>query len=138
MENKKRSSFIKGTLVAGALLSVTALSAMPSSSSLFNYNALGSGAEVRTEILHGNANPFNNFEAKCGEKSTTKAEAKSSAAKCGDGTCGEGDKKAATKKSNAKASEAKASEAKCGEGTCGEGDKKATKKAARKAKKEKK
>ncbi len=138
MENKKRSSFIKGTLVAGALLSVTALSAMPSSSSLFNYNALGSGAEVRTEILHSNANPFNNFEAKCGEKSTTKTEAKTSEAKCGEGTCGEGDKKAATKKSNAKAAEAKAAEAKCGEGKCGESGKKATKKAARKAKREKK
>lgn len=143
MENKKKSSFIKGTLVAGALLSVTALSAMPSSSSLFNYNALGSGAEVRTEILHSNANPFNNFEAKCGEKSTTKAEAKSSEAKCGEGKCGEGkcgegDKKAAKTKSGKKASEAKAAEAKCGEGTCGESGKKVSKKAARKAKKEKK
>lgn len=144
MENKKTRNFIKGTLVAGALLSVTALSATPNSS-LFEYSALGSGAEVRTEILRSAASPFNNFEAKCGEKSTTtkKSETKSTEAKCGEGKCGEGkcgegDKKAATSTTTVKTSEAKAAEAKCGEGTCGESDKKAEKKAAKAAKKEKK
>lgn len=68
MENKKRSNLIKGSLVFGALLSVSALSATPSSSSLFEYNALGSGAQVRTEILHSASNPFMGFDAKCGEK----------------------------------------------------------------------
>lgn len=137
---EKKRNFIKGTLVAGALLSVTALSATPNSS-LFEYNALGSGAEVRTEILHNHASPFNNLEAKCGEKSTKKAEDKKAEAKCGEGKCGEGkcgDKKTeATKadtinsetkaatttttltKKEKKAAEAKAKEAKCGEGKCG-------------------
>ncbi len=131
MENNKKANFIKGTLVAGALLSVTALSAMPNSSSLFDYRVLGSGAEVRTEILHSSASPFNNFEAKCGEKAEKKAEGevKSTEAKCGEGKCGEGEKKAETKmtKKEAKAAKAKAKEAesktkemKCGEGKCGE------------------
>ena len=140
MEKRKRN-FIKGTLVAGALLSVTALSATPNASNLFDYNALGSGAEVRSEILHSETSPFNNLEAKCGEKSTTTAEGKKAEAKCGEGKCGEGkcgDKKAATKtKTSAKTTDAKASktktsavattksaeskskEAKCGEGKCG-------------------
>ncbi len=90
MKNKKKVNLIKGTLVAGALLSVAALSATPNASSLFDYNALGSGAEVRCEILHTNANPFNSFEAKCGEKSGEKAEGKKAEAKCGEGKCGEG------------------------------------------------
>jgi len=123
MESKNKRNFIKGTLVAGALLSITALSATPNASSLFEYNALGSGAEVRTEILHSTASPFNNFEAKCGEKSAkkTEAETKSGEAKCGEGKCGEGDKKAETAKTSKKVVEAKAAEAKCGEGKCGEG-----------------
>ncbi len=136
---KKKMNFIKGTLVASALLSVTALSATPNASSLFDYNALGSGAEVRSEILQNDANPFNNFEAKCGEKSNEKAEGKKAEAKCGEGKCGEGkcgEKKAEATKADAKKSdkkaaakvkkgekktttETKAKEAKCGEGKCG-------------------
>jgi uncharacterized low-complexity protein len=110
MENKKRSNLIKGTLLAGAFLSITALSATPNSSSLFDYNALGSGAEVRSEILHSNATPFNNFEAKCGEKTKKTAEGKKAEAKCGEGKCGEGkcgEKKAEATKADAKTSEAK-------------------------------
>ncbi|NQU85179.1 MAG: hypothetical protein HQ541_05410, partial [Mariniphaga sp.] len=55
MKNEKRNltkNFLKGTLVAGALLTVSALSATPNSSTLFEYNSLGSGAEVRSELLH--------------------------------------------------------------------------------------
>ena len=142
MESKKKRNFIKGTLVAGALLSVTALSATPNASSLFDYNALGSGAEVRTEILHSSASPFNSFEAKCGEKSAKKAEAETKSGeakcgegKCGEGKCGEGDKKAETAKATTKTAEAKSAEAKCGEGKCGEADKKEVKKAAKEEKK---
>lgn len=142
MENKKRRNLIKGTLVAGALLSVTALSATPNSSNLFEYCNLGSGAEVRTEILSTVVNPFNTFEAKCGEKAkegeTKTTEAKCGEGKCGEGTCGEGDKKATTTKVDGKAAvEAKVKDAKCGEGTCGEGEKKVEAK-AKKAKKVKK
>ena len=131
----KKVNLIKGTLVAGALLSVAALSATPNGSSLFDYNALGSGAEVRTEILTTDASPFNNFEAKCGEKAAkkTETEGKKAEAKCGEGKCGEGkcgekkaesksdvkttDKEASTK---AAATESKSKEMKCGEGKCGD------------------
>lgn len=127
MESKTRKNLIKGTLVAGALLSITALSAAPNSSSLFNYNALGSGAEVRSEILqNGNNNPLNVFEANCGEKTTAK-EGKTEEQKCGEGKCGEGEKKAETKSAEttkAKATktetESKTEEGKCGEGKCGD------------------
>jgi uncharacterized low-complexity protein len=142
---KKKMNFIKGTLLAGALISVSALSATPNASSLFDYSALGSGAEVRSEILNSNTSPFNNFEAKCGEKSaTTTTEGKKAEAKCGEGKCGEGkcgDKKAVkttkvsattkdakasktkasatTTTATAKEAETKSKEAKCGEGKCG-------------------
>lgn len=128
MENKTKRNFIKGTLVAGALLSITALNATPNASNLFDYNTLGSGAEVRSEILHSNANPFNSFEAKCGEKSGEKAEGKKAEAKCGEAKCGEkkadgkktDTKKASAKKGKGKKAEAKSTEAKCGEGKCGD------------------
>lgn len=123
MENKK-SKIFKGSLVAGAMLSVTALSAAPNTSNLFNYNALGSGAEVRTEILNSNGDMHRTFEAKCGEESkAAKAESKSKEAKCGEGKCGE----EGTKEAKAKTSktEGKAKDAKCGEGKCGEDKKKA-------------
>lgn len=135
---KKKMNFIKGTLVAGALISVSALSATPNASDLFDYSALGSGAEVRSEILHNQSGPLNNFEAKCGEKSTEKAEGKKAEAKCGEGKCGEEKaveakadaKKADVKKSGKKAgkkaaaktekkAESKSKEMKCGEGKCG-------------------
>lgn len=137
MERKTKRNLLKGTMVAGALLSVTALSATPNSSNLFEYTSLGSGAEVRTEILHSNSNPLNTFEAKCGEETGKKAEkatkksaakeGKSKEAKCGEASCGEGDKKADAKKASAKKTtekkseaESKSKEQKCGEGKCGE------------------
>ncbi len=135
MKNEKKVNLIKGTLVAGALLSVSALSAMPNSSSLFEYNALGSGAEVRTEILHTAASPFN-LEAKCGEKTTTKAESKKAEAKCGEGKCGEGKCGGKDEKEKTKKAESKSKEMKCGEGKCGGKDKKAEAKKAESKSKE--
>jgi uncharacterized low-complexity protein len=65
------------------------LSATPNASGLFDYNALGSGAEVRSEILQSGTNHFNAFEATCGEKSET-TEGKKTEGKCGEGKCGLG------------------------------------------------
>ncbi len=142
MEKKEKrnisKNLLKGTFVAGALLSVSSLTAA-TTSSLYDYDALGSGSEIRSEIL-GNTlqatTPENNFELKCGEgkcgegkcgeekkeakKTEAKSETKSKDAKCGEGKCGEakcGEKKD-TKKSEAK-TEGKSKEAKCGEGKCG-------------------
>lgn len=139
MERKNKVNLLKSTLVAGALISVSSLGAAPASSNLFNYNALGSGSQVRTGIInsHSPFNAMNTFEAKCGEKSKT-SEAKCGEGKCGEGKCGEGAKASAdsakTKSAEAKATEAKCGEGKCGEGKCGEGEKKAAKKNDKKKK----
>lgn len=112
MENKNKKTIMAGSMIAGALLS---LSLNANTSSLFNYNALGSGSEVRNAI-----------ELACGEK---KADDKKAAdAKCGekkaaDAKCGEkkaGDKKAADAKCGEKKAGTKAKDGKCGEAKCGE------------------
>ena len=107
---------------------------MQTPSNTLSFNSLGSGAELRSELLEpGNGAQFN-FEAKCGGKS---AESKSAEAKCGEGEkakaktesksaeakCGEGKKEAKAKSAEAKKeakAESKSKEAKCGEGKCGE------------------
>lgn len=140
-KNSKRS-ILTGTIIAGALLTFSVnTNARPST------DVLGSGAEVRGEIidLNLNSSSSNLLELKCGEaeKTTKKAEAKPATkkegkaveAKCGEGKCGEGkcggdDKKADSKKlgtKDAKSAKAekksdkkgKTTEAKCGEGKCG-------------------
>ncbi len=134
-ETKSTSNnLLKGTLIAGALFSVSALSAS-TTSSLYDYDTMGSGAEVRGMLLNASApSSVMNFEMKCGEGKDTeakcgegekketkeakkegKSESKATEAKCGEGKCGE--KKAETKKEAKE--ESKATEAKCGEGKCG-------------------
>ena len=54
MENKKNKTIVAGSMIAGALLS---LSLNTNANTLFNYNALGNGMEVRNAI-----------ELSCGEK----------------------------------------------------------------------
>ena len=98
MENKKNKTIVAGSMIAGALLS---LSLNANTSNLFNYNALGNGAEVRNAIELG-----------CGEKKADDKKGK-------DAKCGE--KKGGDKKSkDGKCGEKKAKDGKCGEGKCGE------------------
>ena len=89
MEKKERNiskNLLRGTLIAGAFLSVGSLNAAPVSN-LFSYDVMGSGAEVRSEILnHAGSSAMNNFELNCGEKST---DSKAKEAKCGEGKCGD-------------------------------------------------
>lgn len=143
MENKK-SLIFTSALVAGAIISVSAADFSTSQTSKFT--DLGTGADVRTNILY-NQHDFklNVFEMKCAAKeSDKKADKKSKEAKskdskategkCGDGKCGDGkcgsktDKakdgelKAGTDaktKDTTKVKEGKSKEAKCGEGKCG-------------------
>ncbi len=110
---EKKSTLVTCAMIAGALLSVSAVKA----TSLLEYNALGSAGEVRSSLVKS-------IEATCGEKKAETKDAKSKDAKCGekkakDGKCGEG--KCGEKKGKAK-------DGKCGEGKCGE-KKKETKKA---------
>lgn len=95
MENKNKKTIVAGSMIAGALLT---LSLNANASNLFNYNALGNGTEVRNAI-----------ELNCGEKKADDKKGK------------EGEKKAGDKKAkDAKCGEKKAKDGKCGEGKCGE------------------
>jgi len=104
--SQKTKSILKGSLIAGAigLTSITA-----GASNLFNYNNLGSGAELRSELLNINASPLKVAELECGDK-------KKEGTKTGEQKCGD--------KKKAADSKGKTGEAKCGEGKCG--DKKKT------------
>lgn len=116
---KKSAALITGTLVAGSF----SVSANANQANLFEYENLGSGAELRSELIEMNSARYKTFEMKCGGEKAEK-DSKSSEAKCGEGKCGAGDKKA-DKKDSAK--KGKSAEAKCGEGKCG-GDAKEAKK----------
>ncbi|MFN3952018.1 MAG: hypothetical protein ACK4KT_06415 [Thermaurantimonas sp.] len=106
MKNKEKNLF-GGALAAATLAALTSLNAKSTDFSIFT---LGTGAEVRTELLTGqSSNKFLN-DLRCGEsKASTKKsgkKAKTSEGKCGEAKCGE--------------SKTKTSEAKCGEAKCGE------------------
>lgn len=127
---KDKKIFKSATLITGVLLtgSLATFAASNGNQNLFEYSSMGSGAEVRSEILDMNApNILSNEttykfgEGKCGE------------GKCGEGKCGGDEKKEAktakkgAKAETTKAADAKTAEAKCGEGKCGEGEKKLAK-----------
>jgi uncharacterized low-complexity protein len=91
---EKKSTLVTCSMIAGALMSVSAVKA----NSLLEYNALGTAGEVRCALVK-------TIEAECGEKKDAKkTDAKKSDAKAKDAKCGEH----------------KAKDGKCGEGKCGE------------------
>jgi len=106
---EKKSTLVTCGMIAGALLSVSAVKA----TNLLEYNALGTASEVRSAIVK-------TIEAECGEKKADhkdskdakKTDGKSKDAKCGEGKCGE--------KKDGKKTDGKAKDGKCGEGKCGE------------------
>lgn len=107
MENKK--SILAGSVIASAIIGLSNISA--NASTLTNYSALGSGAEVRTILLGKSSSDLGAFELKCGGKDSTKTkEAKGKDGKCGEGKCGDG------KKKDAKAKDSKSKDGKCGDG----------------------
>lgn len=115
---KKDKKMLKSvSLITGAMLtgSLASFAASQNSESLLEYQSLGSGAEVRSELMDLNSPQILNSETtfKMGEL------------KCGEGKCGEGDKKKEDGKAKAKKSETKATEAKCGEGKDVKAEKKA-------------
>lgn len=142
MENKKKVIFTSA-LLAGAAVSFSGTDLQASTSS--NYSDLGTGAELRTNILYDSKadTPLNVFEMKCAakEKESDKKkkekngkaveESKAKEGKCGDGKCGSKSETDTTKKGNLKAKkvdsatkakkvkEGKTKEGKCGEGKCG-------------------
>lgn len=105
MENKK--TIFSGSIIASAFIGLASLSA--NASTLTNYSSLGSGSEVRSELLEQTcgAKDAKTTEAKCGEKD----------AKTKEGKCGNKDSK--TKDAKCGKKEGKGKEGKCGEGKCG-------------------
>lgn len=98
-------------LIAGCLTVALSINAAENP---FEINPLGSGGELRSELVNQTINPDQNFtirnlEAKCGESKSKEAKCgekgKTKEAKCGESKCGE---------------EGKTKEAKCGESKCGE------------------
>ncbi len=132
---KRKKSILSGTLVAGVLLTAGSLSV--SANDGLQFSDLGSGSEIRSNLLETQQNKIAVMV-----ESTFFADVKGLEAKCGEGKCGEGkcgedkkdkkvkkakkggadDKKSEKKSDEAekKKSEDKTKEAKCGEGKCGE------------------
>ncbi len=139
MQNKKTNTakniLLTGTIIAGSVFGLGALNA--NATETFKYHELGSGGELRSELLNNNSSDIIVLELDCGEDTkkakdtkVKKADAKSQDHKCGEGKCGEGkadmkkdkaaDQKAAgTATDTGKKTESKSKEAKCGEGKCG-------------------
>lgn len=114
--NFAKSSIVAGSIVCAAMFSGNVLKA--DDAKLFSYDNLGSGSQVRTELLYSGGSL--EFDAKCGE------------GKCGEGKCGgkketekeenkkgKNEKSEKSEKSEEKEQEGKSKEAKCGEGKCG-------------------
>ena len=133
MQNKTKS-ILKGSLLAGSLISLGALQA--NAEEIVRVENLGSGSEVRAALLASERVLDHALELSCGEKKEAKAETTTSTTegkaeeqKCGEGKCGEGkcgehehEKAETTTKTESKteqSSESKAEEHKCGEGKCG-------------------
>ncbi|MDR9486838.1 hypothetical protein [Salibacter sp.] len=122
----KKQQVLKSAALAVGTVAVGSFNA--NAANLFETSDLGSGAELRNELLAKNHSSVNTLlnnsevELKCGEGKcggeSKKADAKDS--KSSEHKCGEKSKKASAK-------EGKSSEHKCGEGKCG-GDKKDAKK----------
>lgn len=80
--NKK--SILSGSLLAGTIMSVSALGA--NTAPLNTYSSLGSASEVRAELLSNNVSDTKT-------KGSNKSEEKAKDAKCGEGKCGPKDGK---------------------------------------------
>ena len=122
MQDKNKSNtkgiLLAGSIIAGSLLGFGTPRTI-NANNLFDYNNLGSGAELRSILL--NTSPNRNLEMKCGNKSESKDNSKADS-KTKDASCG-ANKKAAAKNSSEKAMskkmDSKSKDGKCGEGKCG-------------------
>jgi len=141
MQNKKKNTakniLLTGSIIAGSVFGLGALNA--NATETFKYHELGSGGELRSELLNNTSSDIIALELDCGEdtKNAKDSKDKNTDAKSKDQKCGEGkaavktDKAAdpkvagveteATKETkDSKTSETKSKEAKCGEGKCGD------------------
>ncbi len=102
-------------LFAGALVTGTAAAALAANvndmNSLLSFSDLGTGSELRTELIESNLRALEGIDA-INHRNTIKF----SELKCGEGSCGEADTEA---KTDSTKNEGKTDESKCGEGKCG-------------------
>ncbi len=138
MKKSIKTNSVK-SVVTGLVLSSCVFTLGPSNS--FSFTDLGSGSEVRTNLMTEVESSSDLLaqaakqtkSTKSTEKTTkaeTKSEPKGKEGKCGEGKCGEGkcgankekaskDTKADTSTKTKTVKESKAKEGKCGEGKCG-------------------
>ncbi len=114
METKK--SILTGTVIATAILGAASMKA---NTNLFGFSALGSGSEVRANLITDFPAAVKYSDLACGEKKDAKTAdtKKSKDGKCGEGKCG--DSKSKDAKTGDK-KDMKAKDGKCGEGKCGD------------------
>jgi hypothetical protein len=111
---KKTARFVTGSLIAGSMLSLGA--ADLTASNLNDFEELGSGGELRAELLGQSAQGAYSLEFTCGENTCGGGDdAKGKENNCGGDQGGDG--KEANKKEGKQ--EGKDGEAKCGESSCG-------------------
>jgi uncharacterized low-complexity protein len=117
----KRSNLKSAALLTGAIFAGTASVAIANKNNadLLNYSSLGSGSELRSELLDLNKSPFNVNKAVESTSTVKFSELKCGEGKCGEGKCGEGEsdkEKKAEKKEDKKeaTSESKTDESSCG------------------------
>lgn len=147
MNNKNKNTvkniILTSTIVAGSVLGLSSLNV--NATETFKYHELGSGGELRSELLNNYSSDIIAIELECGEDTkkaedgkAKKADDKMKDHKCGEGKCGEDkanmkkDKPADPKAAKTEAKtdvekstkevkdESKTKEAKCGEGKCGD------------------
>jgi len=138
-KKEKQNRLLKTVVISGMIAGASSLGM--NAESLFQYEDLGSGAEVRSNLLEQYGSPIASTnlpedfiigEAKCGEgkcgegkcgeekkekKAKKTTEAQKAESKTTEGKCGE--EKSKKVKKGEKKSESKTSEGKCGEGKCG-------------------
>ncbi|MCK9422198.1 MAG: hypothetical protein M0Q38_06340 [Bacteroidales bacterium] len=115
------SNVFKGSLIAGAFITIAGLSS--TASNLVSYNRLGSGSEIRANLIESasSAVNFRTLELKCGDSTAMKKPTdKTKDAKNG---INQKDTKKAGATTGAskdgKKTEGKSKDGKCGEGKCG-------------------
>jgi len=115
-----KNILLTGSIVAGSVIGLSGLQA--NATETFKYSELGSGAELRTELLQTSSSDLRTIDMSCGEDSKKdKKEMKQNKAAKAE----KADKAAKADKKEGAAMESKSTEQKCGEGKCGAKDDKA-------------
>jgi len=98
-KTEKQKGLLKTVIIGGMMVGASTIGT--NAESLFSYGDMGSGAEVRSNLLEQYGSPVNTAnlpsdfvvgESKCGEEKSkaTKKEAKKTESKTTEGKCGEG------------------------------------------------